>query len=349
MTLSELRIIRLHNQRLLANSFDDPHDVVSWMGAMQSQALELAKWAIGVRLNEKSVKDVEEALNCGSIIRTHILRPTWHFVTAEDFYWMSELSNPRLKPVYISYCRMSGANEELIIRALSALERIMATGEHLTKQEIGALLNAEKVAVDDHHVGLAINRAEVEGMLCNGKLRGNKQTYTRIDMWIPRKERISREEALERLARKFFTSHGPASLADFVWWSGLTMTDCRKGLGAISHDFVWEKFNGREFWMRDDKLVYEDNNSALLLPPFDEFVVSYKDRSEIIEPDHYGKVMTKNGLFSPTIMLNGEIVGSWKKITKKSNPEIELSFFEKMPKTKQKLFEKEIERVRRFY
>ncbi|MDL2223370.1 winged helix DNA-binding domain-containing protein [Bacteroidales bacterium OttesenSCG-928-M11] len=150
--------------------------------------------------------------------------------------------------------------------------------------------------------------------------------------------------------QRFFRSHGPATLNDFIWWSGLTRTECQSALEMVRKDFISETINNRVFWMRSDICSPPPiKKSTLLLPPFDEFVVSYKDRTELIQDKHYGKVMTKNGLFSPTVMLNGEIVGSWKKVAKKGKPNVELTFFEKTPKRVENLFEPEIKKVETFY
>jgi hypothetical protein len=350
MNTSELLNIRLYNQLLSGHHLKEPHEIVSRMGAMQSQSLDLAKWAIGTRLEAKTVKDVEKALNTGKIIRTHILRPTWHFVTAEDLHWMFDLSNPRLKPVYQSYRKIHGANESDILRAIPLVEKALTGGKHLTKQEIGDFLLTKKITTDAALLNLILSHAEMEGILCNGKLQGNKQTFTLLDEWAPRKETLNKEEALERLARRYFTSHGPATQHDFAWWSGLTLTDCKKAIEMIKKDFVCETVNERDFWLKNDtKMPPANHTSALLLPPFDEFVVSYKNRSEIVKAVHHGKVMTNNGLFSPTIMLNGEIVGSWKKANKKGDTQIELSFFEKTSKKTQDLFAPEIKRLKAFY
>lgn len=350
MTTSDLLRFRLYNQLLSGHHLKKTEDVVAWMGAMQSQSLDLAKWAIGVRLQGKTVKDVEDAFNTGKIIRTHILRPTWHYVSAEDIYWMSELSKPRLKPIYRSYCKGVGADESFIKKGVPLVEKSLLGGKHLTKQEISDFLAARDIRADARHLNLIISYAEMEDILCNGKLRGNKQTYTLLEEWVPQKQRLSKEEALERLTRTYFTSHGSASLPDFIWWSGLTLTDCRRALDMIKNDFICKTVNGRDFWMKKDIQIPPLNtDSVLLLPPFDEFVVSYKDRSEIIEKVHYGKVMTKNGLFSPTIMLNGKIIGSWKKINTKGSSKVELSFFEKIPKKTENLFNSEIKRVEQFY
>jgi hypothetical protein len=350
MDTSELLNMRLYNQLLSVHPLKEPHEIVSRMGAIQAQALDMAKWAIGARLDAKTVKDVEKALNTGKIIRTHTLRPTWHFVTAEDFHWMFDLSNPRLKPVYISYSRMRGADESFIARAVPKVEKILTGGKHLTKVEIGKILHTEKIATDTTLLNQIISRAEMEGILCNGRVQGNRQTFTLVDEWAPRKQTLSKEEALKRLAGKFFTGHGPATVHDFAWWSGLSLTECRQAIDMIKDSLIHETVNGRDFLMRSDiQSPPANHTSALLLPPFDEFVVSYKNRSEMIRDACYGKVMTKNGLFSPTIMLNGEIVGSWKKTMAKGISRIELSFFEKTPQKIQDIFRPEIKRLEKFY
>lgn len=350
MNTSELLHTRLYNQLLVSHSLREPQEIVSWMGAMQSQSLDLAKWAIGARLENKSVGDVDEALNTGKIIRTHILRPTWHFVSVEDIHWMFDLSNPRLRPVYRSYCKTLGADETQIYRVVPILEKALSGGKHLTKQEINIALQTQNITLDTNHLNMALSYAEMEGILVNGLLKGNKQTFTLLEEWAPRKQTLHKEEALERLARRYFTSHAPATIDDFIWWSGLSVTECKQALELIKADFICETINGRNFWMKNDiEIPPANRSSALLLPPFDEFVVSYKDRTELIEDIHYGKVMTKNGLFSPTIMLNGEIIGSWKKTAQKGTHKVELSFFRKTPKKVEKLFEPVIKQVEQFY
>ncbi len=339
MTAQDILRIRLHNQLLAGGALREPHQVVAYMGAMQAQAFEMAKWGVGVRLKGATVRDVEDDINTGKIIRTHILRPTWHFVAAGDIRWMTELSAPRIRPIFLGYGKTLGIDAGLIAPAIRVVERLLENGNYLTRQEIAAVLMAEKMIGDPHTANYVLGLAEIEGIVCNGRVQGSTPTYALMDEWVPRAEAISREEALERLARRFFTSHGPATLEDFVWWSGMTLTDARKAIEQIKHDFVCETLNGRTFWMRNDLAVpAHDTQSALLLPPFDEFVVSYKDRSELIEEHHYGKVMTKNGLFSPTVMLGGEIVGSWKKTAAKGKPAAALSFFKKPAKKTEALF-----------
>ena len=350
MNKSELLQIRLYNQLLAGCPLKEPQQIISWMGAIQSQSLDLAKWAIGVRMGSRAVSDVDEALNTGKIIRTHILRPTWHFVSAEDIHWMFDLSNPRLKPIYRSYARMRQVDEDLIYRTIPLLEKMLQGGKHLTKSEINDELLSQDKVFDINVLNQIIHYAEMEGILVNGQLKKKDQTFTLLEEWVPRKHTLHKEEALGLLARKFFTSHAPATLGDFVWWSGLTITECKQAIGMIKNELICETMNGRDFWLKSDLNIPPINGcSALLLPPFDEFVVSYKDRSELIEKTHYGKVMTTNGLFSPTVMLDGEIVGSWKRKAVKGVPRVELSFFEKIPKRIQQLYEPQIKLLEAFY
>ncbi len=350
MNPDELLHIRLYNQLLNLHELKTSREVVAHMGAMQSQALEMAKWAIGSRLQNHTVKSVTESLNRGEVIRTHILRPTWHFVAAEDLRWIYDLSYPRLKPVYRSYAKMLGADETVLYRYIPLIEELLSGGRHLSKQEMGDALTRRGVLLDDDHLSLLLSFAELEGLIVNGELNGNRQTFTLLEEWVPRTAPMSREESLERLARKYFSSHGPATLQDFTWWSGLSITECRQAVEMIRPDFILEKINGRECWMPNSICTPpSDHDLALLLAPFDEFVVSYKDRSEIIEETHYRKVITKNGIFSPTVMLNGKIIGSWKKSMKKNVPQVTLTFFEKVSKKTIHLFQPEIERLEKFY
>lgn len=339
MDTIDIRNIRLYNQQLINSELQTPHDVVSYMGAMQSQAFDMAKWGIGLRLNGATNKQVEKAFNSGEIVRTHILRPTWHFVAAADIHWMFDLSAPRIKPTFVNYSGTVGLDEDLVLKSFRIVEKVLRDENHLTREELGAVFEAEGIIADSRLVGLFLSRAEVEGLVCSGRQKGNKQTYALLHEWVPKKQQLAKEEALEKLTRKFFTSHGPATLQDYVWWSGLLTSDARKGIDLIKHDFICEKINSREFWFKPDiQLPEVKNESALLLPAFDEFIVSYKDRSDILAEKDLRKIITRTGIFAPALSYNGEIIGSWKKIKKGGRNEVELTFFDKTSKAIQNLF-----------
>lgn len=359
METTDIRGIRLYNQLLAGNSFNKPEEVVYYMGAMQAQAFDMAKWAIGVRLPGSVNADIDEAINGFRIVRTHVLRPTWHFVAAEDVHWMLELTAPRLKPIYLNYGKYWQVEESFIHANFPKLIKLFEEEPHLTRQDIIERFPSTDAGMNSHIINQLLAHGELEGIIGSGIVTNNKHTYCLLQDRIPKPAPITKEDALERLARRYFTSHGPATIQDYIWWSGLTATDAKKGLNLIKEDFISEEINGRTFWMKSGiKLPAPCTLSPvpLLLPPFDEYVVSYKDRSEIIDDRHYAKVMTKNGLFSPTIMLGGEIIGSWKKAArtkaarnKARGAGVELSFFNKTTKQTQQLYEAPAQAVKDFY
>ncbi len=350
MNTTDLLRIRLYNQLLDGKKFKTPEEIVSYMGAMQSQSFEMAKWAIGIRLPGSTNLSIEEALNNGKIIRTHILRPTWHFVSAEDIHWMIDLSAPRLKNTFLTYGKMLRIENDILKKTIPLIETALLDNNHLTRQEISAYLNTKGLNLETNALSHLMRYAELDGLVCSGKFKGNRQSYCLLEELVPRQAVLCHEEALEKLARKFFTSHGPATLHDFIWWSGLKISDAKKALELIKDDFITEEINGRIFYFKNDIQIPDNtNDSLLLLPPFDEYVVSYKDRSEIVDDENYGKVMTKNGLFSPTVMYNGRIVGSWKKIKNKDKTDIELSFFKNTKKHIHKLFGNAVQSCISFY
>jgi hypothetical protein len=331
--------IRLYSHLLAAHELKKPKDVVSWMGAMQAQAYPMAKWAIGLRLPGSTDSMIEQAVNEGEIIRTHILRPTWHFVSSNDIHWMLELTAPRIKPVLLGYCKSSGDDEALLNKMLPLIEKILTKEPHLTRQEIGERLKAEGADTDNRRLNHIMVWAELEGVVCNGKVKGSKQTYCLLQEKAPKTFSLTKDEALERLARNYFSSHGPATLKDFVWWSGLLTSDARKGIESIKHDFTGEMIGTETYWFRNDipSLPEDTAPSALLLPAFDEYLVGYRERSTILKAEHTRTVITKTGIFSPILTLNGEIIGTWKN---RKKTETEHFFFQNEKKEIQSLFKR---------
>jgi hypothetical protein len=336
MNTTNIRTLRLHNHLLTAHALKRPKDIVAWMGAMQAQTYPMAKWAIGVRLPGSTEGMIEQAINEGEIIRTHILRPTWHFVSSDDIHWMLELTAPRIKAIVLTYNKSIGEDETLLNKMLSPVEKILTEESHLTRQEIGERLKAEGMDIDNRRLNHIMSWAELEGVVCNGRVKGSKQTYCLLQEKAPKTYSLTKEEALERLARKYFSSHGPATIKDFVWWSGLLMSDARKGIESIRHDFTGETIGADTYWFRKDiQLPPADTTpSALLLPAFDEYLVGYRGRLDILKEEYTRTVITKTGIFSPILTLNGEIIGTWK--NKKADTEH--SFFQKEKKDVQELF-----------
>lgn len=320
--------IRLRSQQLVNPAFDDPKKLVAWMGALQGQEYSMAKWAVGLRLKKPDIRKVEVALEKGEILRTHVLRPTWHLVVAEDIRWMLKLSAKRVKLAYDSYWKNHGISEELYIKSHDVIVRALEGNRYLTRQEIGEKLNQSGVIVGDDLVKYLLGRAEVDGIVCNGVDNGSKRTYALLDERVPPMKELHKEEALAKLAIKYFRSHSPASLQDFIWWSGLSIIEAKQAVGLINSELITEKI-GETAWLIHESCARKARAKRVvhLLPSYDEYLISYKDRSMALEPEYYRKAFNAFGIFYPVILHNGKIIGNWNKSAKKKPIGLETSFF----------------------
>ncbi|NDW08944.1 winged helix DNA-binding domain-containing protein [Dysgonomonas sp. 520] len=333
--------IRLLNQQLSGTQLTTPREIVSWMGAMQAQDFNMVKWAIGVRLPDSTEKQVEESLNKGEIIRTHIMRPTWHVVAAEDIGWIMDLTSRCVKTLLKPSDKVLELTAPLLSQCDKIIEKALSGNNHLTRQEIGEKLVSGGVQLDNRRLNHIMYHAELNKLVCSGILKGKKRTYALFDERVKQSRNLVEDEALRELAFRFFSSHAPATLNDFKWWSGLSMTQVRQAAELVKDDFAGETINGQVYLFNNTTVVQNpDDDSILLLPAFDEYTVSYKDRKDIFTFGHYSKVISNNGLFKPIIVHNGQVVGMWKKLSGKKDVTFCFDFFEKREKHIHKLAEK---------
>ncbi|MDR0815315.1 MAG: winged helix DNA-binding domain-containing protein [Bacteroidales bacterium] len=322
--------IRLQSHQLAGTTLQTPRELLAWMGAMQAQDFNMAKWAIGVRLRNMKEPDVMAAYSRGEILRTHVLRPTWHFVAPENIRWMLALSAERIKSSSRSRDRELDISEKLY-DACNDLIRKVLQGRQLTRNELGQELEKAGIMVNSARLVHFMMRAEVEGVVCSGAPAGKEQTYALLDERAPRMPVISKEEALAKLARIYFTSHCPATLADFVWWSGLSMTEARQGMDAVKNDFVAETIGDKTYLIANTfKNSAIQKPSACLLPAFDEYLISYTDRSAALASENHSKAVSSNGVFRPIIVVDGKVAGLWKKTQNKKQPVV-FNFFASQP------------------
>jgi hypothetical protein len=341
MTLSDIAHIRLHSQQIAATKISSPKEMVSWMGAMQAQDYQMCKWAIGVRLPNSTDKKIEEAIDKGQIIRTHLLRPTWHLVSADDIYWLLELTAPHIKPAMNSNNRLLGLDDKLFAKCNKIIEKALGGSNHLTRDELMAILNKAKISTESYRSIHIMFHAELDGIACNGVRRGKNSTYALLSERVPKKKILPREEALAKLAQRYFSSHCPATLNDFRWWSGLPVKDARNALEMVKKDFISETIGADTYWLTNSfSLPKKENPSVYLLPAFDEFLISYKDRSASFPMKNYNKALTSNGIFRPIIVMNGHVIGTWKRTIKKDTVLIETDFFQPHNKSSKNLIEK---------
>lgn len=334
MNLSKLINARLNAQQIAGTKYESPAHLVDWMGAMQAQDDIMAKWAIGVRLTNITEQDVVDSLDKAHILRTHVLRPTWHYVAPADIRWMLALTTPNIKVSARSRHKQLELTEGLFRKTNRIIEKLLRDGNHLTREEI--MLHLEKVKI---HTGTErglhiMFMAELEGIVCSGKTRNKRHTYALLEERVPQAKKLSRDESLAKLAQKYFMSHGPATLQDFVWWSGLPVKNARIALNSIEHTLVNEQIGSRFYWF-DDKVFQSkiSNRSAHTLPPFDEFLISYKDRSAMLPEIKNKLAISGNGIFKPVIIINGKVAGLWSRTFLKGNAIITIDFFEQRSKS----------------
>lgn len=349
MTLNDIPNLRLAHQQIFDNKTKTVKDLVAWMGAMQAQDYNMAKWGIGTRIPGSTEKIVESAIDKGEIIRTHVLRPTWHFISADDIHWMLDLTAPRIKASLKSRHKELELTEAIFTKSRRLLEQCLSGNNHLTREELMAEFKKVKINVDDNRGSHILFWSELNGVICSGATKGKKHTYALLEEWVPRTTSISREEALGKLALKYFSSHGPATVQDFTWWSGLTLTAARQALEMVNHHFVAENLGAQTYWRSNSTVVSEAGRGAVfLLPAFDEYIVSYKDRSAVLTIADHKKAVSNNGIFRPTIVIDGIVTGLWKRTVHKEKVLIETTLFRSHTKTEKILIEQKGDTFGRF-
>ncbi len=329
LTQLDLTARRLFNQQLSAPRLTDPAAVVGWMGAVQAQDYGMATWAVGLRLKGATEASVQQALDAGAILRTHVLRPTWHFVTPADIRWLLELTAPRVRQQVAYYDRQREVDDALLSRAFPVIERALADDHQLTRPELGAALQAEQIDTSDtQRLGHFLMHAELAGLICSGARRGKQPTYALLAERAPDAKPLPRDEALAELTRRYFSGHAPATLKDFAWWSGLTVADCKQGLEMVAGELENAEIGGESYWFAETASSAPAKPVAYLLPNYDEYVVGYTDRSTIYDPVHDQQLDARgNFLFNHTIVLDGQVVGIWRRTLKKAVVMVELQPF----------------------
>ena len=329
--------IRSHNHQLPSTDFTKPCQIVEHFGMIQAQDFNSAKWAIGVRLSECTEELINESYNKGEILRTHVLRPTWHLITPENIRWMLELSAKRIIRSMKSRDSELGLTDEIYAKCYRIIERALEKEDCITRDGLVNVLHNAGMKVNSSQLYHVVTGAEATGIICSGVLCDNKYTYALLEKRVPAAKPLTKEESLAKLARIYFTGHGPATLQDFVWWSGLPVSEARHGLEAVRSAFVSETVNEQEYWMPDIDFMPSVVSTLHLLPAFDEYIVGYKDRTAVITSENHKKAISSNGVFRPVVVKNGRVIGLWKK-TNSRKKAIAITSFEPVdPETQQQI------------
>jgi hypothetical protein len=319
MNLDDIAHARLSNQQLTRTALATPAEMVAWHGAMQAQDFAGAKWSLGVRLRPTNDAAIEKAFNEGLILRTHVLRPTWHFVTPDDIRWLLALTSPRVHQVNAGMYRQVGTDSATLKRSIDIVVKALQGGRQLARDELRDALLKEGIAADGgQRMAYIMMNAELDGIVCSGPRRGKQFTYMLLDERAPNAGTLSREEALVELIRRYFQSHGPATAADFARWSSLTLADTRAGLETVGGELHQEVIAGQTYWFAnwsaDNALPpREPSPTAYLLSIYDEYTIGYKDRSAIVTVEDGERLVAMGNALQNVIVIDGQIVGTWRR------------------------------------
>jgi hypothetical protein len=340
MKAADLVSQRLFHQQIAGDREKQPESVVRWLGAMQAQDYGQAVWAVGLRTRSATLADVEQAIADRKIVRTWPMRGTIHFVPAQDAKWMVLLSAKRRMADDRRRQEQLGLDEHTLERGRQLFYDALNGGRQLTRSEMLALLENAGVSSAEQRGYHILWFAALSGLICMGPMEGKQQTFVLLDEWAQDARDFPREEALAELAKRYFTSHGPATLNDFAWWTGLTKTEARAGINAARPELISKTVDGKEYWLSGStgEAPKSDTEDIYLLPGFDEYLLGYTDRSAALATEHAGKVVPGgNGVFRPVIVVNGKITGTWQRAVKKNAVEITLSPFTRLKFSEEKL------------
>ena len=345
---SEIGKLRLINQQLTGTSFATGKEMVAWLGAVQGQEYAQSKWGLGLRLPHLKDDDIEQEFAKGNILRTHVLRPTWHLVTADDIRWLLELTAPRVNMANAYMYRKLELDTPIFNRCNDIIVKTLQGHQQFTRSELNAEFKKNKIFAEGLRLSYIMMRAELDGIICSGARRGNQFTYALMDERVPFSKTKSKEEALGELTRRYFASRGPATLKDFSTWSGLTLTDCKKGVEMVKSQLIRERVEDIDFFLSSDiSFNTQPFQNFHLLPVYDEFIMGYKDRSAIMQ---LRNSMTSQAAFrfDNIIIFEGQIVGTWKRKMNKHSIDLVYDFFKPLDKKQFRLLEEAIHRFGEF-
>jgi hypothetical protein len=343
-TASDIARLRLQNQRLIGAGFDRAEQVVGWLGAVQSQDYAGAKWGVAQRVSDASDAAIEAAFTRGAILRTHVLRPTWHFVLPSDIRWLLALTAPRVRPTFAPYDKKLEIDAKVRVAANAVFERALA-GTALTREVLGQKLMAAGIPARGQRLAHLLAHAELDALICSGPRQGKQFTYALLDERAPQsgREARPRDEALAELTRRYFQSHGPALVHDFAWWASLTVGDARRGIESIGLEQI--TLEDKAYWFLPPSATSVRTRGPLvhLLPNYDEHVGSYKDyfvsfdRARFSGP--FGSMLNNH-----IAVLNGQVIGGWRRTLAKGHVAIDVNLLAKLEPRERDLLEREAER-----
>jgi hypothetical protein len=341
MMLTDVPFYRLYNQRLAGSKLQTPAEVVRWLGAVQAQDYHGALWSVGLRMRQATETTVEQALTARKIIRTWPMRGTLHFVAPEDVRWMLKLLATRVIGRFAGYYRQAGLTPAIFAKSKELFALALRDGNQLTRKQMYQTLEQARIPTREMRGLFIVGRLAMEGFLVFGARQGKQQTFALLEEWLPPARILDGDEALAELAKRYFRSHGPATLQDFMWWSGLTTTEARIGIELAKRSLRQEVIDDRTYWRSPATPGTRDPSAtAYFLQGYDEFGIAYKDRSAVFAPQDLKRAIAKNMVFGPSIVIDGRGVAFWKRTLKKDALMITISPFRALSKSERQAIAK---------
>lgn len=345
MNEKQILAARLAAQQITKHDFTNPGDLVRWMGAIQAQDYLGSLWAIGLRLPGKTEAQIEKAIAEKTIVRSWPMRGTLHFVPSEDLRWMLKLLTPRIISKAALLYRQSNLDAAVFRKAEKIILKTLS-GKQLTRKEIYDVLEKSKIAVNEQRGLHILGFLAQQGLICFGPRNKKQQTFVLLDEWITTSKNVSREQGLKVLAERFFSSHGPATLNDFVWWTGLTVKDAKVAVEQIT--FEQFSLNNSQYFYVGKATAKLQMPGIYMLPSYDEYLVGYKDRSLTLDEKSPYPHRGAGGIFTNTIISKGKIAGTWKRKIEGKGIVLENNLFRKLSITEQKDLNKTVSNYQGF-
>lgn len=340
---------RLANQRLIRTTLKTPVDVVSWLGAVQAQDYPGAKWGVGQRMTSATDAALDKAFDAGAILRTHVMRPTWHFVAPEDLRWMQSLTAPRINSIGASYYRSHELDDRVFARTRAVLERVLSGRTYLTRTELAKAFGKARIPCSHLRLSLIVMRAEVDAVICSGPRRGKQFTYALVDERVGKSKALTKDEGLAELAARYVASHGPATVRDFVWWSGLTVRDAKAGVAMAKSTLEEMTLDGLTYFFKPAQGVRLPRGPiAHLVPTYDESLIAYKDRGIALDLDPSQKPPSAMDPYAAYLTIDGRLRGTWRRTIGANAIEMNVRPFVKLSRAQTAAVESAADDYRRF-
>ena len=337
--------MRMHNLRLWGPPAGSPEEIVGHLGALQGQEFAYALWSIGQRTKDAEDATIRDLFDEGAILRTHLLRPTWHLVLPADIRWILKLTAPRVHALNAYMYRQMAVDDADLKKSNKLLLKNLAGGSHLTRKEIGALLDRAGVDTSGLRLAYFVMRAELDALICSGAMRGKQQTYALVDERAPNATELTMDEALAELTRRYFTSRGPATVKDLARWSSLKVGDCRRGIEMLADELEQETVGDRTYWYVPSPGARRPPSPRVdLIQVYDEYVMGFSESRDALT----GPIPSHESRFMHAVLMDGKLIGHWKRTEEGKTTVVEVDTYEALDDAGTQALEKAVERFGRF-